>query len=77
MDKVIIGVGPHKLSVTFEVRDTREVLRATGRFGTDARSYRQLLSHVPQGVNVQRPGRTNKLTPTSAGAHSESPGPPS
>jgi hypothetical protein len=29
-----------------------------------------------RGVNVERPGRTT-LTPTSAGAHSESPGPPS
>ena len=48
MDKVIIGVDPHKLSVTIEARDTREVLRATGRFGTDARSYRQLLAYVRQ-----------------------------
>jgi transposase len=48
VDKVIIGVDPHKLSVTIEARDTREVLRATGRFGTDARSYRQLLAYVRQ-----------------------------
>ena len=48
MDKVIIGVDPHKLSVTIEARDTREILRATGRFGTDARSYRQLLQIAPQ-----------------------------
>ena len=34
MDGVIIGVDPHKRSVTIEVRDAREVLRATGRFGT-------------------------------------------
>ena len=26
MDRVIIGVDPHKRSVTFEARDTREVL---------------------------------------------------
>jgi len=43
MDRVIIGVDPHKLSVTIEARDKREILRATGRFGTDARSYHQLL----------------------------------
>ena len=43
MDQVIIGVDPHKLSVTIEARDSREILRATGRFGTDARGYRQLL----------------------------------
>ena len=48
MDRVIIGVDPHKLSVTIEARDTREILRATGRFGTDARSYRQLLAYVRQ-----------------------------
>jgi len=48
VDKVIIGVDPHKLSVTIEVRDSREILRATGRFGTDARSYRQLLAYARQ-----------------------------
>ena len=52
MDRVIIGVDPHKLSVTIEARDTREILRATGRFGTDARSYSQLL-----GVARQWPQR--------------------
>lgn len=48
MDKVIIGVDPRKLSVTIEARDSREILRATGRFGTDARSYRQLLAYARQ-----------------------------
>jgi transposase len=38
MDRVIIGVDPHKLSVTIEARDAREILRATGRFGTDTAS---------------------------------------
>lgn len=42
MDRVIIGVDPHKLSVTIEARDNREILRASGRFGTDTRSYHQL-----------------------------------
>jgi transposase len=48
MDRVIIGVDPHKLSVTIEARDAREILRATGRFGTDTRSYRQLLDVARQ-----------------------------
>ena len=48
MDRVIIGVDPHKLSVTIEARDTREILRATGRFGTDTRSYRHLLKVARQ-----------------------------
>ena len=43
MDGVVIGMDPHKASVTIEARDAREVLRARGRFGTDGRSYRQLL----------------------------------
>jgi transposase len=43
-----LGAGPRKLSVTIEARDTREVLRAKGRFGTDARSYRQLLAYARQ-----------------------------
>jgi transposase len=42
MDRVVIGVDPHKLSVTIEARDNREILRATGRFGTGPRDYRQL-----------------------------------
>ena len=46
MDQVIIGVDPHKLPVTIEARDSREILRAKGRFGTDARSYRQLLAYA-------------------------------
>ena len=41
MDGVIIGVDPHKASVTIEVRDRREVLRATGRFPTDKAGHRQ------------------------------------
>ena len=48
VDRVIIGVDPHKLSVTIEARDGREILRATGQFGTDARSYRQLLRFAAQ-----------------------------
>lgn len=48
MDRVIIGVDPHKLPVTIEARDSREILRATGRFGTDARSYRQMLRFAGQ-----------------------------
>ena len=52
MDRVIIGVDPRKLSVTIEARDNREILRAMGRFGTDTRSYHQLL-----GVARQWPQR--------------------
>ncbi len=47
-ERVIIGVDPHKLSVTFEARDSREILRATGRFGTDARGCRLLVRYARQ-----------------------------
>src|SRR5262249_37529311 len=46
VDRVIIGVDPHKLSVTLEARDSREILRAKGQFGTDAAGYRQLLAYA-------------------------------
>jgi transposase len=42
MNHVVIGVDPHKLSVTIEARDSQEILRATGRFGTDTPGYREL-----------------------------------
>jgi transposase len=42
MDRVIIGVDPHKRSVTFEARDTREVLRVVGTLPTDRDGYRAL-----------------------------------
>jgi transposase len=48
VDRVIIGVDPHKLSVTIEARDDREILRATGQFRTDTRSYHQLLKVARQ-----------------------------
>ena len=35
MQAVIIGVDPHKMSVTIEVVDSRERLLGTGRFATD------------------------------------------
>ena len=48
MERVIIGVDPHKLSVTIEARDSQEVLRATGRFGTSTAGYRELLRAARQ-----------------------------
>jgi transposase len=51
MDQVMIGVDPHKRPVTVEARDSREILRAAGTFGTDTAGYRQLLAyarHWPQ-----------------------------
>ena len=48
MDHVVIGLDPHKKSVTIEARDTREILRARGRFETDTAGYRQLRTYAGQ-----------------------------
>ena len=42
MDLVVIGMDPHKRSVTIEARDAREVLRATGTFPTSTAGYRAM-----------------------------------
>lgn len=43
MERVIIGMDPHKRSTTIEARDPREVLRATGTFPTTNVGYRAIL----------------------------------
>jgi transposase len=48
MDVVVIGVDPHKRSVTIEARDTREVLRATGWFPTTTNGYRAMVKVAKQ-----------------------------
>ena len=45
MGAVMIGMDPHKVSVTIEVRDEREVLFATGRFGTDTGGYEAMVRY--------------------------------
>jgi transposase len=45
---VIIGVDPHKMSVTIEVVDTNEQLLGTGRFATDRAGYAALQRYVKQ-----------------------------
>ena len=47
-DVVVIGVDPHKRSVTIEARDAREVLRATGSFRTTTAGYRTMLRYCRQ-----------------------------
>jgi len=46
MEKVIIGVDPHKLSATIEVVDHHERLLASGRFSTDKAGYVAMRKHV-------------------------------
>ncbi len=47
-DVVVIGVDPHKASVTLEARDTREILRATGAFPTTAAGYAAMVKVARQ-----------------------------
>ena len=42
MDRVVIGMDPHKRSATIEVIDERERVLAKGRYGTDTGYTRML-----------------------------------
>jgi hypothetical protein len=46
LDSVVIGVDPHKHSVTIEVVDDCERVLHKGRYGTDPDGYRQMLAAV-------------------------------
>ena len=46
MGRVIVGVDPHKKSVTIEAVDERGTVLAIGRFGTDGSGYRLMLKYV-------------------------------
>jgi len=46
MKNIVIGVDPHKLSVTIEVLDHYEQVLASGRFATDQVSYVAMRKHV-------------------------------
>ena len=43
---MIVGVDPHKKSVTLEVVDEDGTVAATGQFGTGSRDYRAMLAYV-------------------------------
>ncbi len=46
MSRVIVGVDPHKKSVTIEVVDEHERVLTRGRYGTDTADYRRMLKQV-------------------------------
>jgi transposase len=48
MSRMIIGVDPHKASVTIEVVDEHGILAATGRFPTARGGYQALIRYVKQ-----------------------------
>jgi transposase len=43
---VVIGMDPHKRSVTIEVMAGEEMVLGGGRFATDAEGYRQMRAYV-------------------------------
>jgi transposase len=48
MGRVIVGVDPHKKSVTIEVVDEQERVLAKGRFDTTSAGYRSMLRYVSE-----------------------------
>jgi len=48
---VVIGMDPHKRSVTIEVMDAEEQVLGGGRFGTDVAGYRAMLEYVHRWPN--------------------------
>ncbi|MGH3314881.1 MAG: IS110 family transposase [Nocardioidaceae bacterium] len=48
MDRVVIGMDPHKRSVTIEVMAADETVLGGRRFGTDRDGYKALLAYVKQ-----------------------------
>ena len=48
MGRVIVGVDPHKKSVTIEVVDEQGTVLATGRFDTTSPGYRLMLRYVSE-----------------------------
>jgi transposase len=46
MERIVIGVDPHKLSATIEVVDRHENVLASGRFATDKAGYAAMRRHV-------------------------------
>ena len=48
MDRVVIGMDPHKRSVTIEVMAADETVLGGGRYGTDRDGYQAMLRYVKQ-----------------------------
>jgi transposase len=51
MEKIVIGVDPHKLSATIEVVDHHEKVLTAGRFDTDKAGYAAMRRHVTAWPN--------------------------
>jgi transposase len=51
MEKIVIGVDPHKLSATIGVVERHEQVLASGRFTTDKAGYAAMRKHVAAWPN--------------------------
>src|SRR3954469_3990244 len=49
--RVVVGMDPHKRSVTIEVMDADEQVLGGGRFGTDVSGVRSMLEYVGRWAN--------------------------
>ena len=46
LERVVIGMDPHKRSVAIEVMDARETVLGGGRFSTDMAGYRSMSEYL-------------------------------
>jgi transposase len=44
--RIVVGMDPHKRSMTIEVRTAEEKVMGGGRFGTDVAGYRSMLEYL-------------------------------
>ena len=68
MERVVIGVDPHKLSATIEVVDQRENLLGSGRFTTDKAGYAAMRKYVEPVAGPGVGGRGQPRRGPSVGA---------
>jgi hypothetical protein len=61
MERVIIGVNPHKLSATIEVVDQRETVLGSGRFTTDKAGFSAMRKYpAVRDDDAPSPRRTSR-----------------
>ena len=68
-ERVVVGMDPHKRSVTIEVMDADEaVLGGGGRFGTDVAGTRSMLDYLKRGRTGS--GQSRAAVASDATSHS-------
>jgi hypothetical protein len=61
-DRVVIGMDPHKRSVTIEVMANDETILGGGRYGTDVEGYRSLVRYASSGRSEPRRSKAAKAS---------------